>query len=199
MFWWRKRVAAPQPRFLVFGLGNPGVNYVRTRHNVGWWVLDELARQAGEIKSAAQHHGQVDYCRLGEIPAALVKPTTFMNRSGRCVGAWVRAYAAADFIVVYDDISLPVGKLRLRRKGSAGGHRGLQSTIDALGTEHFDRLRLGIGSPPDSMDASDYVLAHPTPQEEDLIAGAIQRAVPAIHALAHGDFEEALRALSRQS
>lgn len=197
MFWWRKRAAAPQPRFIVFGLGNPGVNYVRTRHNVGWWVLDELARQASSVKSAAKHHGQVDYCHLGEVPTALVKPTTFMNRSGRCVNAWVHAYPAADFIVVYDDISLPVGKLRLRRKGSAGGHKGIQSIIDVLHTEDFDRLKMGIGTPPEYMDASDYVLTPPAPREEDQLATAIQRAVPVLQFLATGDYEQALTLLAR--
>lgn len=191
MFWRRKQKTAL--KYLVFGLGNPGPGYVTTRHNTGWWVLDALARELGVKKTSAKSRGQVDYVTLAGLDAALIKPTTFMNRSGQCVLPWVREHSDARFTVVYDDIAIPAGTLRLREKGSAGGHKGMKSIIEMLGTDEFDRLRVGVGPKPDGLDSADYVLEPPTPREEDQIMQSVQVAVEALKLLAGGDFNAAQR------
>lgn len=189
MFFWRKR--SEPVAFMVFGLGNPGVDYARSRHNIGWWVLDELARRQGVTATVSRHRGQADYCLLGGRRAALIKPTTFMNRSGACVRPWTLEQPEASWIVICDDISMAVGKLRLRRKGSSGGHRGLESIISALGGEEFMRLKIGVGEPPAGVDAADWVLAPPSPQDEDLLADAVQRSADVLELVAAGRFEDA--------
>jgi len=189
-----RRAAKPDVQLLVVGLGNPGQRYSATRHNAGWWVLDELARRAGKVRTAARHHGQVDYCKIEGLAAALVKPATFMNLSGQCVAAWVREFPAAQLLVVFDDIALPVGRLRLREEGSSGGHRGAQSIIDALRRDDFMRLRIGVGQAPEGMDAADYVLAEPSASERKLLGEATARAADVVSALARGGYDEALRA-----
>ena len=114
--------------YIIFGLGNPGARYKDTRHNVGWWVLDELARRYKPQKTQAMHKSQVDFVRLpgahGELAVALVKPTTYMNLSGQSVREWTRAHPDAPWVVVYDDVDLPPGKLRLRPDGSPAGTTG---------------------------------------------------------------------------
>ena len=190
MFWRRKR--PDPPGVLVFGLGNPGLDYVRTRHNVGWWVLDELARRLGVSERASRHRGQVEYATSAGKRLALIKPTTFMNRSGQCVLPWTREHEDTPWLVVYDDITMAPGKLRLRRDGTSGGHKGVQSIIDTLGTKEFIRLKVGVGKPPADMDAADWVLAPPEPADEDLIAQAIQRAADAVLLIADDRFGEAM-------
>lgn len=188
MFWWRKLRPL---EFIVFGLGNAGLDYARTRHNVGWWVLDELARRLGIEQTVSRHRGQAEYTTAAGQPAALIKPTTFMNRSGHCLAPWLREYPAARWVVVHDDISMACGKLRLRRKGSSGGHMGLDSIITALRTESFVRLKVGVGEPPADEDAAEWVLRPPSPTEEDLLATAVQRAADVVLLLAESRFEEA--------
>jgi len=197
MFFWRRR--AEPLDFLVFGLGNPGLNYARSRHNVGWWVLDELARRCTVNSTVSRHRGQADLCQLAGLSAALVKPTTFMNRSGTCVRPWTHEYTEAGWLVVCDDISMAPGKLRLRRKGSSGGHRGLESIINALGSEEFTRLKIGVGEPPAGVDAADWVLNPPSPAEEDLLADAVQRAADVLELVATDRFEEAQQLTGKNS
>lgn len=193
---WRRRPKV-EPAFLVFGLGNPGLNYVRTRHNVGWWVLDELARRHGIEQSGHRSHGQFDIVRLDGVPSALIKPTTFMNRSGSCVGGWLRRTEPRQWVVVFDDISMETGKARFRDSGSSGGHKGAKDIIRALGSEEFCRIKIGVGAPPPGEDASDYVLATPGPREEDLLAGAVARVADAVECLARGEPEAAINSLTR--
>jgi len=190
MFWRRKR--PDPPGILVFGLGNPGIDYVRTRHNVGWWVLDELARRLGVDSSASRHRSQVDYCRNGDLRLALIKPTTFMNRSGFCVYPWTKEFADTPWLVVYDDITMAPGKLRLRKEGSAGGHKGIKSIIDIFDTNEFIRLKVGVGKPPSGAETSDWVLEPPGPADEDLIAQGVQRAADAVLLIAEGKYDEAM-------
>lgn len=190
MFWRRRR--QDQPGFLVFGLGNPGLDYVRTRHNVGWWVLDELARRRGVDRRASRHRGQVEYCAIAGVQTALVKPTTFMNRSGNCISPWIHEHAEANWLVVLDDISMEPGKLRLRRQGSSGGHKGVQSIIDILDTDEFMRLKIGVGHAPPDVDTAEWVLTPPSSSEETQIAAGIQRAADAIVLIAQGQWDDAL-------
>jgi len=195
VFLWRRRTEPLD--LLVFGLGNPGLNFARSRHNIGWWVLDELARRHGVTKTASRHRSQADYSRLAELQVALVKPTTFMNRSGAAVRSWLSEYENTRWMVVCDDITMAVGKLRLRRKGSSGGNRGLESVINAVGSEEFTRLKIGVGEPPAGVDASEWVLNQPRPAEEDLLADAVQHAADVLELVAADRFEDAQQLTGR--
>lgn len=142
---------------VIFGLGNPGREYARTRHNLGFMVLDSLARTFGARfrKRRAWHEAKV---AVSGAPVALVKPTRFMNLSGEVVKEYL-ALHPDEFLVVCDDLALPFGRLRVRTRGSDGGHNGLANVIYCLGTGSFPRLRMGIGAKPEGMDGADYVLS----------------------------------------
>jgi PTH1 family peptidyl-tRNA hydrolase len=179
--------------YIIFGLGNPGAKYSGTRHNVGWWVLDELARRHKATKPQSLHKSQVDFIKLhgahGELSIALVKPLTYMNLSGQCVAAWLRAHPKAGWAVVYDEVDLPPGKLRLRPDGSAGGHNGAKSIIQSLGgRQDFARLRIGVGRPDGDVDTADHVLEPPTRAERELLLDAIPRAADVLEYLAESGF-----------
>jgi len=154
---------------MIVGRGNPGRQYAATRHNIGFVVVDRLADRLGISVSKLQHKALVGEARLATDKVLLVKPQTYMNNSGEAVAALVRYYRVepADLLVIYDDMDLPVGKIRLRTKGGAGTHNGMRSIIDWLGTEEFARLRVGIDRP-STGDWADYVLA--PFQEEELTA-----------------------------
>lgn len=145
---------------LVVGLGNPGRRYARTRHNVGWMVVDALRARAGEPAERETAHSLLCHAVLGGREVALAKPLLFMNRSGRAVQALAAKAGVQtdDILVVADDFHLEFGALRARRGGSHGGHNGLRSIIEALGTQEFARLRIGIGEAPAGEDPADYVL-----------------------------------------
>lgn len=173
---------------LVVGLGNPGAQYASTRHNVGFMVLDRLARRSGVEINKKQCNARVALCTLAGHRVCLAKPQTFMNLSGEAVACLVRFYklSPGDLLVVYDERDLPVGKIRLRERGSAGGHRGLQSIIGMLGTGDVPRLRIGIGRPAE-IEAVDHVLGRFSAEERPLIEEALNRAVEAVEAtLAEG-------------
>src|SRR5687767_5663461 len=145
---------------IVVGLGNPGKQYEHTRHNVGWMVLDRLAERAGWVGHArARDAAATVYGRYNGLDLMLVKPTTYMNLSGVAVRKVLARERAplGDLLVVVDDFALPLGRLRLREQGSAGGHNGLRSIIGEMGSQSFARLRVGIGEP--SRGASDHVLS----------------------------------------
>lgn len=168
------------PRLLV-GLGNPGPEYARNRHNVGFMCLDRLAERHGISPWRRKHHALVAEGLVEDHPVALIKPQTFMNLSGQAVRPLVRHYgvALADLLVIHDDLDLELGVLRLRPRGSSGGHKGVQHIIDALGSREFPRLRIGIGRPVGE-DPVDYVLSNFTLDESILIDRALDRAVEAI-------------------
>jgi PTH1 family peptidyl-tRNA hydrolase len=165
---------------VVVGLGNPGKRYEGTRHNVGFAVIDNLAAspRAGRFQTRFQAQVSELNDEVGKI--LLVKPETFMNLSGRCVRAIVDFYqlSLADLLVVCDDINLPLGKLRVRAKGTHGGHNGLRDIQDHLGTTEYARLRIGVGAPRD--DAVDHVLGRFSPSERPVIEEAIALAVQAV-------------------
>ncbi|MDQ3024138.1 MAG: aminoacyl-tRNA hydrolase [bacterium] len=205
MLFSRKKPVHFSPAYIVFGLGNPGGKYSGTRHNLGWWVLDELARRHKPQKTQALHRSQVDFVKLmgpqEEIICALVKPVTYMNNSGDSVRDWLRAFPDAQWAVVYDDLDLAPGKMRLRREGSAGGHNGMKSIVQALGgSQDFARLRIGIGKPDDSsIDSADYVLEPPTRAEREQIINAIPRAADVLEYLVEYGFETAQMKLGSMS
>ncbi len=148
---------------LIVGLGNPGREYRETRHNVGFMVVDELARRAGLTWGGgpAQIPETLVAKRYGAAPVLLAKPLTFMNRSGAAAAGLSRYYdvPAEELLVVVDEVALPLGRLRLRANGSAGGHNGLKSVIEGLGTTAFPRLRLGVGRGDGRRDLADHVLS----------------------------------------
>lgn len=169
--------AAPSIR-LVAGLGNPGKAYERTRHNIGFLVIDELCRRrALTLQPFPKWH-----CELAsDMSGALMKPLTYMNRSGESIGAYLRFHklGASDVLVVVDDTALPVGRLRLRSSGSSGGHNGLESAIAHLGSREFPRLRIGVGAR-DHASQSAHVLGKFREDEQPEIDAAVRRAADAV-------------------
>lgn len=169
---------------LIVGLGNPGQEYHETRHNIGWLVLDELAARWGGGWRQREKAQVLEVRRQGEA-LLLVKPQTYMNLSGEAVGPLARFYKvpAADIIVIYDDLDLPTGKLRLRMKGGSGGHRGIESLLRHLDGDSFNRVRLGIGRPPAGWAVPDYVLSRFRPEEQPLLQEALDRAADAVEGI----------------
>ena len=166
---------------VVVGLGNPGSEYAHTRHNLGFRVVDLLA---GRLKGTWSESTWYFFCRIatGSEPLVLVKPTTFMNRSGVAVADVLDRFEAdvEDVLVVVDDVHLDLGRIRLRRGGSDGGHNGLRSIIDCVGSAAFPRLRLGIGAPPEGTDRIGHVLSALEAGEYDTVEAAIREAASGV-------------------
>ena len=167
--------------FMIVGLGNPGRRYADTRHNVGFMTVDELLRRHGPAETAERMGAWVARTRIAGQDVLLVKPQTFMNESGQAVGRLWRWHRLRldDLLVIGDDIDLPFGRLRLRPRGSAGGHRGLQSIFTHLGSQDVARLKIGIGRP-DSTEARDYVLSSFRPEERADLPAVLARAADAV-------------------
>lgn len=171
---------------LLIGLGNPGPQYEYTRHNVGFRVVDKLAARMGLKWTERRNRAVLASGTIGSEKVVLVKPITFMNLSGEAVAELVRWYKVQteDLLVICDDLDLPIGKVRLRSKGSAGGHNGLENIIRHLHTDQFTRLRVGIGRPSDNrIDGADYVLSMPSGDECILLDAGEDRGVEAIQML----------------
>lgn len=166
---------------LIAGLGNPGDKYDDTRHNVGFMVLDAMAERLGTHIRRKKFNALVEEARVDESRVVLVKPQQYMNRSGHAIATAAGFYkiAASDVLIVTDDMALEVGRLRLRAKGSAGGHNGLKDAIAHLKSDAFPRLRVGIGDS-GPMDAADYVLSRFSQAERQAIDAAVETAVEAI-------------------
>ncbi len=167
---------------LIVGLGNPGREYDRTRHNVGFKVVDEIARRHGASFEASPADAEMAKVRnLGDGGTLLAKPVTFVNLSGRAVGGLLRYFKldVPDLLVITDDVNLPLGRLRARVQGSEGGHNGLRDIIGQLGTSEFARLRIGVGRGDTRRDLADHVLARFDPEEQPDIERAIVRAADA--------------------
>ena len=180
----RRGEAASTLDLLVAGLGNPGREYERTRHNAGWLVLDELARRHGG-SWRSKFSGSLAEVRLGEAKLALLKPETYMNESGRSVGAAARFFkvAPAQVLVVHDDVDLEPGRLQARAGGGLAGHNGLRSLAQHLGSQDFLRLRVGVGRPGrgDPRPVADWVLSPFAPEEDpDALVSRSADAVEAI-------------------
>lgn len=179
---------------LIVGLGNPGEQYSRTRHNIGFMVADALAERwkTGPWKSKEQ--AAVAEWRGGGEPVQLVKPLTYMNLSGQSVGALVRWHklAIGDVIAVYDDMDLPLGKLRLRNGGGSGGHRGVESMKSHLGGDGFCRIRVGIGRPAPGQEVPDYVLSRFRQEEQAVLDAVIGRAADAVECILKEGFTKAM-------
>lgn len=168
---------------LIVGLGNPGPRYAQNRHNVGYQCLERLAREHGMTFGKVMFKAYVASGQISGEKVLLAKPLTFMNLSGQAVRPLFRWYRVAlpDLLVVYDDLDLPTGKIRLRKKGSSGGHKGMASIIETLGTQDFARLRIGIGRPVHG-EPPDYVLSNFSPDELIAMEEAYERAMAAVGA-----------------
>ncbi|MGI4787434.1 MAG: aminoacyl-tRNA hydrolase [Janthinobacterium lividum] len=184
---------------LIIGLGNPGKEYENTRHNIGFAVIDTFARQHGIVVTKKDSQALVGDGRIGESRVFLMKPQTFMNLSGQSVAAFLRMkpLALADILVVTDDIALPLGKLRLRASGSAGGHNGLKSLIAHLHGPEFPRLRFGVGAPRDASVQIDYVLGRFGRSEQADVDDGIDKAVAALETWLADGIQPAMNKLNR--
>jgi len=181
--------------WLIVGLGNPGQQYQNTRHNVGFRTADAIAAHAGADIRRVKFHALTAEATVGGQAVLLVKPTTFMNLSGQAVGEAARFYKIPPehILVISDDVDLPLGKLRLRRNGSAGGHNGLKSIIEHLGGDQFPRLKIGVGGKPHpDFNMADWVLGCFHGQDEKTIEEAIQRAAQAAECLLESGFDRAM-------
>jgi len=163
---------------VIVGLGNPGPRYRRTRHNVGFEVLEELGRRFGGVQTRNRFNAEIGELDVEETRLLLVAPQTFMNKSGQAVGQLVDFYKLdpAQVLVVCDDLNLPLGRLRLRERGSAGGQKGLANILSRLGTPEVSRLRIGIGQPPPRFEATDFVLGRFLAEEQAIIDTAVETA-----------------------
>ena len=191
---------ADSPVQLVVGLGNPGPRYADTRHNAGFWFADDLAyRCAAAFRRAPKFLGDLAEAQWGGR-FWLLKPETFMNRSGASVGALARFYrlSAPQILVVHDDLDLPPGAVRVKRGGGHGGHNGLRDVMAQLGDREFLRLRIGIGHPGNSDQVVDYVLTRAPREEQDLIEQAITQAVDVFPHILEGNLDKAMNLLHRR-
>ena len=178
---------------LIVGLGNPGKKYEGTRHNMGFMTVDLLSEQAQIDVDKEVFHGLMGRGKIYDEDVILFKPMTFMNLSGTAVQEVVHYFKISfeDIIVVYDDMALPVGQIRLRKEGSSGGHKGMQNIIDCLSTQEIKRIRIGIGEPGE-WDTIDYVLSKPLKEEMPLIEESIANAVRALKEALKSDFDRAM-------
>jgi PTH1 family peptidyl-tRNA hydrolase len=171
----------PMSARLIVGLGNPGSDYLRHRHNVGFRIVGRLAGRHGLAFDRLQHKARVATGRVAGERVILAKPLTYMNKSGESVGPLLHWYKLSldHLLVIYDDLDIPLGDLRLRPQGGSGGHRGMRSIIQQLGSGEFARLRVGIGRPPPRWDPADYVLSPFTEDELPMVEDVCERAVAA--------------------
>ena len=179
---------------IIVGLGNPGFSYRRTRHNFGFMAVRALAERRGmRFRRARQRSTQAEG-RIGKEKVVLVRPMTFMNLSGEAVAGVVKYFDCAleDLLVVCDDVSLDLGRMRLRRSGSAGGHKGLTSIIRHLHSQDFARLRLGVGAPPEGMDMMSYVLGVFRRGEWPVVHEVVERAAQTVETWVYHGSDEAM-------
>lgn len=172
--------------YIIAGLGNPEQKYEGTRHNIGFQVLDELAKKHDIKILESKFKGLMGKGMIQGQKVILLKPLTYMNLSGECIGeatGYFKIDETAELIVIADDINLDVGQIRIRKKGSAGGHNGLKDIISHLGHEAFIRIRMGVGDKPAGYDLADYVLGHFTKEEEELLSESRKNAVLAIETI----------------
>jgi PTH1 family peptidyl-tRNA hydrolase len=185
---------------LIVGLGNPGAEYERSRHNVGWMIVDAFAKKFRIDISKHEKSSMTGEGRVGGGSVKVAKPLTFMNLSGDAVKLLVNAYLESpdDLIIVYDDIDLPLARLRMKPSGSSGTHNGMRSIVASLATERFPRLRFGVrGAEFSDGRLRDYVLDDFTAEEEPLVNRGIERAVDALVLFARGDLKRAMNEFNR--
>jgi len=188
-----------QELFIIAGLGNPGRSYRGNRHNIGFMVLDQVAEELNVTFSKMKREALFTRARVGDHRLLLVKPQTYMNHSGRAVQAYLQFHKCPPdhLLVVYDDVDLPFEHLRLKPGGGAGGQKGMRSIINAVGTEEFPRLRVGIGRPPGRMPVSAYVLRDFSPQEQEVLPFLLDDAVQGVLAFVKTGIHKAMTRINR--
>ncbi len=184
---------------LILGLGNPGKKYERTRHNLGFLVVDSFAKGKGIALKPRKYDCHIGDWQIDGERALLVKPQTFMNRSGVAVKRLFEFFPVAveDLVVIHDDLDLPFGRIRIRPRGGAGGHRGILSIIEALGQEGFYRVRVGIGRPPSGVDPIDFVLAPFSAEEAPFLDQILAKAAAAVQCLLEDGLHRAMERFNR--
>lgn len=190
----------PTYDFIVVGLGNPGLQYERTRHNAGFMAIDKVAQKFGCEFNKHKFDAVIGECRIADKRVLLIKPQTFMNNSGRAVSAVVSFYKMPyeKVIIIFDDISLDIGNIRIRRKGSAGGHNGIKDIIELAGTEDIPRIKIGVDKKPHpDYDLKDFVLgAIPKEKTEDFNK-ALDKAVGAVEEICKNSIDSAMNKYSK--
>lgn len=183
---------------LIVGLGNPGLKYEETRHNAGFWLLDEIVRDAQcVLRPESRFHGHAARTMLSDRQVWLLKPNTYMNLSGKAVAALARFYKIAvdEILVLHDELDFPAGTIRLKKGGGTGGHNGVTDIRDSIGSKDFQRLRIGIGRPTGGGKVESYVLNRPSRVELDAIMDSVYRARASIPQLVDGKFAEVMNEL----
>lgn len=181
--------------YIITGLGNPTAQYEKTRHNAGFDALDVIARKNNININTVKFHALSGSGIIQGQKILLVKPLTYMNLSGEAIQQFVRFYKInpeEELLVIYDDINLAPGQLRLRKKGSAGGHNGIKNIIACLGTEKFKRIKIGVGQKPDNYDLIDFVLGHFSKEDRILVEDAFERAAEAAKLVISDQFDKAM-------
>ena len=181
--------------FIIAGLGNPTLQYEGTRHNVGFDVIDMLADRYNISVDGRKGRALVGKGIIEGQKVLLVKPQTYMNLSGESLRELVNYYKIDEeheLLVIYDDISLEPGKIRIRKKGSAGGHNGIKNIIAQLGTQNFQRIKVGVGEKPKGWDLADYVLGHFSKEDRGLVDDALKRAAGAVELMVQGEVDQAM-------
>lgn len=187
--------------FIIVGLGNPTREYEGTRHNVGFEVIDALADKYNISVDARKHRAFIGKGIVEGQKVILAKPQTYMNLSGESVRSLLDHYKVdeeQELIVLYDDVSLDVGQLRIRAKGSAGGHNGIKSIIAHVGHQIFPRIKIGVGEKPNKYDLADYVLGRFTKAEREIMEDGYEKAIAAIEQIIEGDMEGAMNKYNRK-
>ncbi|MEF9839888.1 MAG: aminoacyl-tRNA hydrolase [Lachnospiraceae bacterium] len=186
--------------FMIIGLGNPTMQYDKTRHNVGFEVIDMLAAKYNISVDGRKNRAYVGKGMIAGHKVLLAKPQTYMNLSGESVRGLIDYYKLdeeQELLIICDDVSLDVGQLRIRKKGSAGGHNGLKNIIAHLGTQVFLRIKIGVGEKPKGYDLADYVLGHFSKAEQELMEEGYQKAVEAIEEIIDGKVDAAMNEYNR--
>ncbi|GGB51126.1 peptidyl-tRNA hydrolase [Lentibacillus populi] len=183
----------------IAGLGNPGRKYKKTRHNIGFMVIDELANRFQTDLTKAKFNGKYVMESISGEKVVFLKPQTYMNLSGESIRPLMDYYNinVDDLLVIYDDLDLPAGKIRLRQKGGHGGHNGIRSIIDHLGTKEFKRLRIGVGRPNEPVPVVDYVLGSFPKEQRDAVTASINKAADACQEWLNKPFIEVMNDFNR--
>ncbi|MGB9641906.1 MAG: aminoacyl-tRNA hydrolase [Candidatus Ratteibacteria bacterium] len=179
---------------VILGLGNPGKNYINNRHNIGAKVISELISRACLTKSWKRKYFRATEIEICGRTVIVARSSTFMNESGKAALALCTSFDIKpdEILLVYDDVNLALGKIRIRKKGSSGGHKGIQSVIESIGTEEFPRIKLGIGMPPEGMDLVEYVLSDFTEEEKPIARQMVKDAADAIELILKEGIEKAM-------
>ncbi len=194
MFFWKRAKQKQMDHFLFIGLGNPGREYAQTRHNIGFLVIEQLAEHWQTSVGKYKYKSLMGEYRSDSYKAILVKPQTYMNNSGLAARSFFQFYKPplSNIMVIFDDLDLPFGTIRIRQTGGSSGQKGMQSIIERLGTDEFPRMRVGIGRPPGKMDSVDFILDKFRTSERQDLSIILRYCVDAIEEFIHHGIDKAM-------